>query len=59
MGNGAAANCTATLTPTGFPWTATATSTTNIQIHGINIDVVVENTPGNPVLCQFTGGRSF
>jgi hypothetical protein len=28
------------LTVTGLPWTATARTTSDIQIHGVNIDVV-------------------
>jgi hypothetical protein len=34
------ATCTATSTATGLPWTATARTTSDIQIHGVNIDVV-------------------
>ena len=43
---GLGANCTVTATGTGFPWTATAPNTTNIQIHGIHVDVLFEQTPG-------------
>ncbi len=39
--------CTATATPTNFPWTATAVTTSNIQIHGVNVDVTFENHPGS------------
>jgi hypothetical protein len=39
--------CTATQTSTALPWRGTATTTSNIQIHGINIDITFENTPGN------------
>jgi hypothetical protein len=51
--------CTATAAPTNTPWQATATTTTNIQIHNIRIDVTFENTPGNPA-CATAGlaGRS-
>jgi hypothetical protein len=45
------ANCTATPTAQNLPWTATATNTTNIQIHGIDVSVVFDNTPGNPTAC--------
>jgi hypothetical protein len=38
--------CTATSTATNLPWTATAVTTSNIQIHGIDIDVSLENHPG-------------
>jgi hypothetical protein len=34
--------CTATSTGTNFPWTATAVTTSNIQIHGVNINVFFE-----------------
>jgi hypothetical protein len=37
--------CTLTLTGTRFPWTATAVTTTNIQIHGVQIDErFIQNT---------------
>jgi hypothetical protein len=51
--------CTATFAPTNLPWQATATTTTNIQIHNIRIDLTYENTPGNPN-CEAVGiaGRS-
>ncbi len=42
---GAAAGCTATVAGTGFPWRATAIDTSNIQIHGVNIDARFETTP--------------
>ncbi len=52
MGTGNPINCTTT--PVGtFPWTATATSTTNVQIHGVNVTMTFENTPGNPTVCGF------
>jgi hypothetical protein len=38
--------CTATAGPTNLPWTATAVSTSNVQIRGVNIDVFLENRPG-------------
>jgi hypothetical protein len=56
-GNGGAVNCTATVVPTGFPWTATAPNTTNIQIHNVNIDILFETTPGNPIDCPATGAK--
>ncbi len=50
MGTGPAVNCT--VTPTAhFPWTVTATSTTNVQIHNVSVTVTFENTPGNPTAC--------
>ncbi len=39
-------SCTVTSTGTNFPWTATARTTSDIQIHGVNIDVTFEQTPG-------------
>jgi hypothetical protein len=39
--------CTMTETATNLPWTATAVTTSNIQIHGINIDMTFENHPGS------------
>lgn len=44
---GATANCTVTAVGTRFPWTGTARTTTDIQIHGIHIDVTFENTPAD------------
>ncbi len=56
MGTFNAVNCTAT--PVGtFPWTATATSTADVQIHGVNITVLFENTPGNPTACPIFGSQ--
>jgi hypothetical protein len=52
-------NCTATSKGTNFPWTATATSTTNIQIHGISVDILFENTPGNPTTCPALGAKAL
>jgi hypothetical protein len=53
------ANCTATSVGTNFPWTATATSTTNIQIHGVRIDILFANTPGNATNCLGAGAKSL
>ncbi len=39
--------CTVTTTSTNLPWTATAVTTSNIQIHGVNIDLTYENHPGS------------
>jgi hypothetical protein len=58
MGSGAASPCTATVVPTGLPWTATATSTTNVQIHGVQIDLVFENTPG-AAACPAAGAKTL
>jgi hypothetical protein len=40
------AGCLVTTTGTRFPWTVTAPTTTNIQIHGIHIDARFENNGG-------------
>ena len=47
-GSGSAADCTATAVGTRFPWTATGPSTTDVQIHGIHVDVLFEVGPGLP-----------
>jgi hypothetical protein len=41
----ASSPCTVTLTATKLPWTVTAPSFTNIQIHNVNILALYENTP--------------
>lgn len=38
-------DCTVTTASTGFNWRVTAVSTSNIQIHNIDIDLTFENTP--------------
>lgn len=43
---GVTENCTVTVTGTRFPWTMTAPTTTNIQIHGIDADLTFEHPPG-------------
>lgn len=40
-------SCTKTMTATNLPWTATPTTTTNVDIRNILIDVVLENEPGS------------
>lgn len=45
FGGSAVGDCTLTLQATGFPWRATAVTTSNIQIHGIDIDITFENPP--------------
>jgi hypothetical protein len=60
----ATGTCTITPTSTNLPWTATAVTTSNIQIHGINLDVFVENHPGSTACAaagltlRFTGTLS-
>ena len=46
--------CTMTWTSTNLPWTATAVTTSNIQIHGIDIDVVFDNHPDSSA-CSVVG----
>jgi hypothetical protein len=58
MGTEAASPCTATVKATGLPWAATATSTTNIQIHNIQIDVHYEDTPGAGTICPAWGAKA-
>jgi hypothetical protein len=55
MGTGNSINCTLTPTTTGFPWTVTGLTTTNIQIHNVHATVLFENTPGNPTACGTPG----
>jgi hypothetical protein len=43
--------CSVTLSTTGLPWTVTP-STSNVQIHGVNIDLTY-----GPLPCQVPGGR--
>ena len=38
-------DCTITTALTGLPWTATAVTTSNIQIHGVDIDLTFEQPP--------------
>jgi hypothetical protein len=52
----AANPCTATVVPTGLPWTANAPNTTNIQIHSVNIDILFEQTPG-AAACPAQGAK--
>ncbi len=39
--------CAVTSTGTGFPWTATAVTTSDIQIHGVDIDFTLAHQPGD------------
>ena len=47
--------CTVTATPTRFPWTTTAVTTSNIQIHGLHVDIRLDN-PVNGGPCNLAGG---
>lgn len=40
-------HCTVTPVATNLPWTATGTTATSVQIHGINIDWRFETLPGS------------
>ncbi len=51
----AVGDCTLTTASTGFPWRATAVTTSNIQIHNINIDLRFENMPGAGNSCLANG----
>ena len=52
------ATCTTTWTATNLPWTATAVTTSNIQIHGVHINVFSENHPGG-VSCSPLTSQTF
>ena len=52
---GGAVGCTTTATGVGFPWVATAESTSNIVIHNANVHVVFETTPGTLNECGNNG----
>jgi hypothetical protein len=43
-GTGLGSGCTDTMKGTNFPWTATGITTSNIQIHGIDIDMFFEGS---------------
>ncbi len=58
MGTAAGTPCNVTLAGTGFPWTATATATDNVQVHNVSIDVLLENTPG-AATCVANGGKAL
>ena len=53
----AVGDCTVTTALTGLPWTATAVTTSNIQIHGVNIDITFEQPPAGGVCVNFPGQR--
>jgi hypothetical protein len=52
---GSSVGCTMTTTPTNLPWRATAVNTTNIQVHGLDMDVSFEQTPGTLGECANQG----
>jgi hypothetical protein len=43
------------MTATGLPWTATAVATSNIQIHGVNIDLKYDQSPSGTCPAFFVG----
>ena len=49
-------DCTVTMALTGLPWTATAVTTSNIQIHGVDIDLTFEQPPAGGCV-NFPGQR--
>ena len=51
--------CTVTATPTRFPWTATATTTSNLQIHGIHIDIRFEQPRNGTNSCLNVNGADI
>jgi hypothetical protein len=52
-------DCTMTWQPTGFPWLATAVTTSNLQIHGVRIDVTFEDMPLRPGSCTNVSGAKL
>jgi hypothetical protein len=48
--------CTATTQSTNLPWRATAVSTSNIQIHGVDIDILFESSATNA--CTVLAGQT-
>jgi hypothetical protein len=51
--------CTATTVGTRFPWTATAVTTENIQLHGVHLDVFLEDVPGLESSCRTINGSAL
>ena len=51
--------CTMTMTPTRLPWTATAVTTSNIQIHGVHIDVRFEQPRNGLNSCANVNGADL
>jgi hypothetical protein len=47
--------CTVTYPATNLPWRVTPVNTTNIDIHGVDIDLTFETTPGTLGECANTG----
>ncbi|MET0604810.1 MAG: hypothetical protein ABW167_22710 [Baekduia sp.] len=52
---GGAVGCTQTAVGTNYPWRVTALTTSSIQIHGVDIDINYETTPGTLNECANTG----
>jgi hypothetical protein len=52
---GASVGCTTTATGTNFPWRVTVPDTTDIIIHGVDIDVSFETTPNTLNECAQNG----
>jgi hypothetical protein len=54
---GGGVGCTTTATGTNFPWRVTVPDTTDIIIHGVDIDVYFETTPNTLNECPQTGAN--
>jgi hypothetical protein len=54
---GLGVGCTTTATGTNFPWRVTPVDTTRIEIHGVDIDVHFETTPGTLNECATNGNN--
>jgi hypothetical protein len=52
---GGGVGCTITVFPTSFPWSITGIDTTRIEIHGDDIDIHFETTPGTLNECANNG----
>jgi hypothetical protein len=52
---GSGVGCTTTTSVTNLPWRATAISTNDIILHGVDIDVSFEQTPGTLNECANNG----
>jgi hypothetical protein len=51
---GESGHCAVTAVPTGLPWTVTGSTTSNIQIHGLRLDLRFDTLfPGGSPICFF------
>jgi hypothetical protein len=58
-GTSVATGCTATITGTNFPWSATALTTTSITIHGFHLDLRFETAPGGAACNSLVHNQNF